>query len=434
MVTVFAVTPASYADKAGILAGDIIISINENRINDVLDYRFYLTEKKLSIKIHRGSDLFDVNITKKDRYDDIGLDFDTYLMDEKKSCRNKCVFCFIDQLPKGMRESLYFKDDDSRLSFLMGNYITLTNLSDEDIARIVKMKTSPINISVHTTNSDLRVSMMKNKNAGRVLDIMRQFAGANITMNCQIVLCRGLNDNKELIRTMTDLAALYPHVVSVSVVPAGLTKHRCGLYPLEPFSREECAEVIQTVEEFADSCLERLGSRLFFCGDELYIKAGLPLHGEEYFEGCPQLENGVGLIPSMKASFEAELEFISDFDLNKKRTISIATGEAAFDFISSLAKKLESTSPSLCCNVYKIKNDFFGENITVSGLLTGRDIFAQLSGKPLGEYLLLPSSSLRYEGDMFLDSMTVSELEEKLNTKLRFVDNDGYEFISAVLY
>ncbi len=434
VVTITNVIPGSYCDKAGIKSGDILISVDGNDINDILDYRFYITEKKISLKIHQGPELFDILISKKDEYDDIGLEFETYLMDKKRSCRNKCVFCFIDQLPCGLRESLYFKDDDSRLSFLMGNYITLTNLSENDIERIIKMKTSPINISVHTTNPELRNSMMNNKNAGKAYSIMKRFADAGIIMNCQIVLCKGLNDKAELDRSMRDLAQLYPKVASVSVVPAGLTKFRDNLYPLEPFSPDEGAKVIAQVEAFADECLEKYGSRIFFCGDEMYLKSGIPLHDEEYFEGCPQIENGVGLVPSMKASFDFEFEYVTEYDIEKPRNISVATGYAAYDFISYMVEKLKGVSPSLDCKLYKIKNNFFGENITVAGLMTGADLYEQLKDKPLGDILFLPSVTLRHEGDMFLDSMTVDELSEKLGVELRFIDNDGAEFISSVLY
>ena len=433
MVTITGVERSSPADRHGIKAGDILISINGHEIRDVLDYRFRLTEKKVTLKLHRGPELFDVTI-KKDEYGDIGLEFETYLMDCKQSCRNKCVFCFIDQLPKGLRESLYFKDDDSRLSFLMGNYITLTNLSEEDAARIIEMKTSPINISVHTTNPELRVRMMKNKNAGKVLDYMRRFADAGIELNCQIVLCKGLNDGEELCRSMRDLVELTPHLLGVSVVPAGLTDYREGLYPLELFTPEECAGVIDQVDAFAADCLEKYGSRLFFCSDEFYLRAGRPIPDEEYYEGYPQLENGVGMIRSLKTEFDEELEYLSDYDLSKPRRISIATGFAAYDFIKSLTDELMSRIPTLSCTVYKIRNDFFGHNITVAGLITGRDLATQLARAELGERLLIPSVMLRREGDMFLDDMTLGELSEKLGVEVVPTDSNGTDFVSKILY
>ena len=276
MVTITDVLPKSRAARAGIVAGDVLHKINQKEIRDVLDYRFYLAEKEITLSLSRGGSPYEVRI-KKQEYDDIGLDFETPLMDKKHSCENKCVFCFIDQLPKGMRSTLYFKDDDSRLSFLHGNYITLTNLHKEDIQRIIDMHISPINISVHTTNPELRVKMMKNKRSGEVLSYIRMLADAGITLCCQIVLCRGLNDGEELTRTMTDLAAFAPAMESTSVVPAGLTRFRDGLYPLEPFTPKECADVIRQITEFGDQCLKKHGSRLFYPADEFYIQAGLPL-------------------------------------------------------------------------------------------------------------------------------------------------------------
>lgn len=433
MVTISSVEPSSPAAKVGIRAGDILISINGQDINDVLDYRFYLTEKRVTLKLHRGPELFDVSI-KKGEYDDIGLGFDTYLMDEKHSCRNKCIFCFIDQLPCGMRDTLYFKDDDSRLSFLLGNYITLTNLSDADVDRIIEMKTSPINISVHTTNPELRIQMMKNKRAGEVLSYLRRFADAGISLNCQIVLCKGVNDGAELWRTMRDLVSYLPSLNGVAIVPAGLTDHRDGLYKLEPYTPDEAAAIIDMVDEFAAECLEKYGSRLFFCADELYLKAGRELPDDEYYEGYSQLEDGVGMIRSMQTEFDDEFEYISDYDLAKPRSLSIATGYAAYDFILSLVERLRAVSPSLDCKVYKIRNDFFGHNITVAGLVTGQDITAQLEGKPLGERLLIPSVMLRHERDRFLDDVTTNELSERLGVKLVTVESNGAEFIEKMLY
>ena len=434
MVTITGVEKASPAAKHGILPGDILISINGHDINDVLDYRFRLTEKKITLFIHRGPDLKEITI-KKDEYSDIGLEFETYLMDKKHSCRNKCVFCFIDQLPKGMRDTLYFKDDDSRLSFLMGNYITLTNLSEEDVDRIIEMKTSPINVSVHTTNPELRVKMMKNKNAGKVLSYLRRFADAGISLNCQIVLCKGINDGKELERSMTDLAALYPSLVGVSIVPAGITNYREGLCHLEPFTAEEAGEIIDTIDKFGEKCLKKFGTRLFFSSDELYIEAGRELPGEDYYEGYPQIENGVGMIRSMDGEFTDELDFLDEYDLEKPRKVSVATGAAAYDFIKSLADRLCEQVPTLECHVYKIINDFFGHNITVAGLLTGKDLANQLNGKDLGDRLLIPRVTLRSEGDVFLDDTTPEWLAEQLGgIEIVPVESTGNDFVSKVLF
>ncbi len=430
MVTVYGIVPGSDAEKSGIKAGDILHTVNGNEISDVLDYRFYLTESKVTLALERDGAFYETIIL-KEMYADIGLEFETYLMDKKRSCRNRCIFCFIDQLPKGMRKTLYFKDDDSRLSFLMGNYITLTNLKESDVDRIIKMKISPINVSVHTTNPELRVEMMKNKHAGKVLSYLERLADAGIEINAQIVLCKGVNDGSELDRTMSDLAKLYPSLTSCSVVPAGLTKFRQELFPLEPFTANECASVIKQVEKFADECYEKQGSRIFFLGDEFYIKSGTPFHSEEYYEGYPQIENGVGMISSMRDEFDFA---ISDNEITEiKRTISVATGYAAYDFICELVRKAEKAVKGLSVNVYKIKNDFFGENITVAGLLTGTDIVNQLKDKTeLGEALLLPRVMLRAEGDLTLDGYTPDAISEELGIKVEFVGSDGAEFFDAL--
>jgi len=449
LVTVYGIVPGSQAEKAGVKVGDKLYTVNGSEINDVLDYRFYLTDKKVVLSLGRDGEEYQVEIH-KEMYADIGLEFETYLMDKKHSCRNRCIFCFIDQLPKGMRETLYFKDDDSRLSFLMGNYMTLTNLNDSDIERIIKMHISPVNVSVHTTNPELRVQMMKNKRAGEVLKYLDRLASAGIELNCQIVLCNGINDGEELKRTMFELAelnALRDAVNSVSVVPSGLTRFREKLYPLKPFSPEQCREVIKIVTEFGDACIERYGKRIFFCGDEFYIKGNVPFPDEEFYEGYPQIENGVGMITSMKTEFDWATEDIQVENSSKeresserngvKRTVSVATGYAAYDFIRELADRTEQLFEGLKINVYKIKNEFFGENITVAGLLTGQDILAQL--KPhaengeLGEKLVLPRVTLRAEGDLFLDGMTPDQLSEGLGgIKLVFNESDGAAFINVL--
>lgn len=433
MVTITSVKKGSRAYRAGIEVGDRLVKINGNEINDVLDYRFYLTDTELLIEIERNGERNEALI-KKGEHDDIGLDFETPLMDKKHSCKNKCVFCFIDQLPKGMRESLYFKDDDSRLSFLHGNYVTLTNMTDADIDRIIKMHISPINISVHTTNPELRCKMMSNKRAGYVLDYIKRLADAGIKIEAQIVLCKGLNDGEELDRTMHDLAAMYPAVQSVSVVPAGLTKYREGLYPLEPFDREDCREVLKQVNSFAQKCYDFYGSRVIFCSDEFYIKAGLPMPPEDFYEGYPQLDNGVGMVTSMKTEFMREIEYIDDYkkDFTPKHK-SLATGRAAYPLIAHMARILCEIVPGLTVDVYLIENNFFGENITVAGLITGKDLAEQLAGEELGDELLLPEVMLRDGEDVFLCGMTLDELSEKLRVKITVVAIDGAEFIEKML-
>ena len=434
MVKIISVDKHSRADGAGILAGDNLISINGREICDVLDYRFFLAERSILLKLSREGECFEVTI-KKQQYDDIGLDFETPLMDKKHSCENKCIFCFIDQLPKGMRKTLYFKDDDSRLSFLHGNYITLTNLHDKDIDRIIEMHISPVNVSVHTTNPELRVKMMHNKRAGEVLSYLKRLADAGISLCGQIVLCKGINDGKELDRSMRDLSALFPAMQSVSIVPAGLTRYRHGLYPLEGFSPEESAAVIDQVDRFAKEFEEANGSRMFFCSDEFYLRSSRPLPEESYYEGYPQIENGVGMITSLMTEFRTELDFLEDYlpQYRAPRHVSIATGVAAYDTVKAMATELEACIEGLQVDVHKIINRFFGESITVSGLLTGGDIIAQLEGKELGDLLLFPGNALRADGDLFLDDLSPEMLSEKLSVPVSPAGNSGADFICDVL-
>ena len=430
MVKITDVEHRSHAERAGILPGDTLLCINGNEINDVLDYRFYLTERRVEITYLRDGEERLAVITKGE-YSDIGLGFETPLMDKKRSCKNGCIFCFIDQNPAGMRESIYFKDDDSRLSFLHGNYITLTNLTDADVDRIVKMRFSPINVSIHTTNPDLRVKMMKNKRSGEVLDYLRRFYEAGLSMCGQIVLCRGINDGEELLRSMRDLSQYYDRMGSVSIVPAGLTKHRDGLYPLTDFSPEEAAAVIDMVEAFATEHKAKTGSRMFFLADEFYLKAGRELPDADYYEGYPQLENGVGMIRSFDEDFALGEEDAEVSD--KPRTVSIATGVAAYPKMLEYATRVKKTRPQMQTKVYKIINHFFGESITVAGLLTGKDILEQLSGEDLGEVLYIPQNALRAGEETFLCGMTVSELSEKLGISVVPMSADGYELATALL-
>lgn len=434
MVEITEVHGHSRAEKAGVHAGDILLSINGKAIVDVLDYRFYLADSHITLALRRDGKDFTVTMDKGE-YDDIGLEFATPLMDQKHHCENKCIFCFIDQLPKGLRDTLYFKDDDSRLSFLHGNYITLTNLSERDVDRIINMHITPINISVHTTNPELRVRMMKNKHAGEVLSYLEKFKEGGTHMRGQIVLCKNVNDGEELLRTMRDLKALYPAMDSVSIVPAGLTKFRDGLYPLESFTKEECRAVIKTVTAFGDKCLAEIGTRLFYPADELYIKGELPLPEAEFYEDFTQIENGVGMIASMQEEFGIELAFLPDYITalgGEKRCVSIATGAAAYDFIKSMCDRLMLLCKDLTIHVYKITNHFFGEEITVSGLLTGKDLYEQLSEKELGNVLLLPRNTLRAEEDLFLCGMSKEELSKKLSVPIDFCCDDGCELVSKI--
>ena len=434
MVKITDVLMGSRSYKAGLLAGDVLISINGNEIKDVLDYRFYLTEKKVTLLLSRDGKEYSVEI-KKGEYDDIGLDFETPLMDKKHSCKNKCIFCFIDQNPEGLRESLYFKDDDSRLSFIHGNYVTLTNMSQTDVDRIIKMRMSPINISVHTTNPDLRVKMMKNKHSGEVLKYLNDFADAGLSMCGQIVLCRGVNDGEELRRSLTDLAALYPSMSSVAIVPAGLTKFRDKLYPLTDFTAQEEGEIIDLINSFGDYHKQKHGTRLFYAADEFYLKSGREIPDTDYYEDYTQIENGVGMLRSCMDEFNMALSDAEEFLENKdnKRSVSLATGVAAYPMIKEQVDRLCRICPNLNVNIYKIINRFFGESITVSGLLTGKDMYEQLCGRPLGEELLIPENSLRHGEEVFLCGMTVSELSDKLGVPVRTAGSDGYELAEAIL-
>ena len=430
MVKITGVKPHSRAEKAKITVGDILVSINGHDITDVLDYRFYLAERRVEIEYLRDGETKTAVITKGE-YSDIGLGFETPLMDKKQTCKNGCIFCFIDQNPKGMRESIYFKDDDSRLSFLHGNYITLTNLTDKDVDRIVKMRFSPINVSIHTTNPELRVKMMKNKRSGEVLRYLDDFYAAGLSMCGQIVLCRGINDGEELLRTMRDLSRYYDRMASVSVVPAGLTKHRDGLYPLADFTSEEASAVIDTVEKFALEHKAKTGSRMFFLADEFYLKAGRKIPDADYYEEYPQLENGVGMLRSLTEDFALGLE---DAEVSDRAvTVSVATGVAAYPTMVDIATRVEKLRKGMQIKVYKIINNFFGETITVAGLLTGRDLYEQLKDKMLGDVLFVPQNALRSGEETFLCGMTVSELSEKLGVKVVPAPCDGYELATALL-
>ena len=434
MVKIEFVEKNSRAYRAGIKCGDFLDKINGREINDVLDYRFFLAEKNVALSILRDGERLTVEI-KKSQYDDIGLDFETPLMDKKHSCENKCIFCFIDQLPRGMRKTLYFKDDDSRLSFLHGNYITLTNLHDKDIDRIIEMHISPVNISIHTTNPELRVKMMHNKRAGEVLSYIKRLSDAGISLCGQIVLCKGINDGEELSRSMRDLCEFFPAMQSVSIVPAGLTRFREKLYPLEGFSKEEAARVLEQVNSFGEKMRDRHGVRMFYCADEFYLKAEQALPDEDYYDGYPQIENGVGMITSTLSEFYDELDYIDEYlgEVKLPRTVSVATGVAAYDTVISMARALEERVNGLRINVYKIINNFFGESITVAGLLTGKDISEQLHGKDLGEALFFPENALRADGDLFLDDISPEDLGKTLGVTARPAHNDGAQFIKDML-
>ena len=429
-VIIKSVTKNSICYKKGVKEGWTLVSINGNEITDVLDYEFYLKEKKLILCFKDNGKTIMKKITKA-QYDEIGLEFETYLMDAQRSCANKCIFCFIDQLPKGMRKSLYFKDDDSRLSFLMGNYITLTNLKDSDIERIIKMHISPINISVHTMNPELRVEMMKNKRAGDCLKYLKMLSDAGIKMNIQLVLCRGINDGKELRYSLEKLSEYVPQVMSIAAVPVGLTKFRDGLCELRGYDKDSSAEVIEILNEFGNKFMKNHGTRLCYPADEFFIKAGYEMPDAEYYEEFSQIENGVG----MWASFRSQvIEAVADFDDDDtERSVSIATSVSAYKLFEEIVDLLQEKWHNLHIDLYCVKNDFFGHSINVAGLITGQDYFNQLTGKSLGSELFISTNSLKNDEDIFLDDMTLDELSEKLNVKITPVENDGYILVQRIL-
>ena len=430
-VVIGEVIKGSAAYRAGIKAGDTLVSLNGEEIVDVLDYRFYQNDTKIIVGFLNAKGRLKTKTVKKKAEDELGLCFETYLMDKQHSCKNKCIFCFIDQLPKGMRDSLYFKDDDSRLSFLFGNYITLTNLTEHEVSRIIKMHISPVNISVHTTNPELRVKMMKNKQAGEALKIMRRFNEAGIRMNCQLVLCPDYNDGEELKRTLKDLSAMIDNIGSIAAVPVGLTKFREGLTELKSFDKKGALEVIEILDFFGEASLKETGERKFFASDEFYILAEKPIPEAEFYGDFLQLENGVGLWALLRDEANRATHDLGE--CNGAREVSIATGVSAYPLIMEIVDKLTFKCHNLKVNVYPIRNDFFGEKITVSGLITGGDILNQLKDKPLGEELLIPSSMLRFENDLFLDDMHIDTLGEKLGVKITAVNNDGYELAFKIL-
>lgn len=428
-VKIYNVTKGSHAEKAGIKSGETLLKINSNEIVDVLDYRFYQVNRQLSLEISDGKNIRTVEIAKGE-YDEIGLEFETYLMDEQHSCRNKCIFCFIDQLPKGLRKSLYFKDDDSRLSFLFGNYITLTNITEHEIERIIKMHISPINVSVHTTNPELRCKMMNNRFAGDALKNLKRFADAGITLNCQIVACPGINDGDELLRTMRDLENL--GVEMTAIVPVGLTAYRDGLYPLVPYNKETAAQTLDLIEQYGDMCKEKHGRRIFFAGDEFYILAEREIPSPEFYEDFSALEDGVGMIAYLSDDVKWALEELEN-DENPNHTVTVACGTGVFPFMKKIMAMINEKFPNITINTQPIKNNFFGGGVNVSGLVTGGDLINQLKGKNIGERLIISSSMLRFENDLFLDDVSTDDVERELKVELIAVNNNGADLVNAII-
>lgn len=427
--------PGSIAEELEIEKGDILIAINGNKIEDIFDYQYYTQEEYIEVLVRKPSGeewLLEID---KEYDEDLGITFENGLMDEYRSCCNKCIFCFIDQMPKGMRDTLYFKDDDSRLSFLQGNYVTLTNMSEEDIERIIRYNLSPINVSFQTTNPELRCKMLNNRFAGQALEKAWKLARAGITMNGQIVLCKGVNDGEELERSIRDLSQYLPNLESVSVVPVGLSKYRDGLFPLEPFMKEDAVEVLSVIHRWQEKLYSEYGMHFIHASDEWYILAGEELPEEERYDGYLQLENGVGMLRLLINEFNEALGGLNHAEniVIPAKTISIATGKLAYTFIHDMAEKLMARYPQLDIHVYGIRNDFFGEMITVSGLVTGQDLLEQLKDKELGDKLLLPQNMLRSGETIFLDDITVDEIEKALQVEIDIVKSSGQDFIEAVL-
>ena len=425
------IKPNSIAKELEIEPGDVLLAINDEELTDIFDYQFMTEDEYLTILIEKpDGEQWELEI-EKDMDEDIGLVFEQGLMDDYKSCSNKCIFCFIDQMPPGMRETLYFKDDDSRLSFLQGNYITLTNMKDADIDRIIRFNLAPINISIHTMNPELRCKMLHNRFAGDALKKIDRLFEAGIPMNGQIVLCKGVNDGAELDFSIREMMKYQPMLQSVSVVPVGLTKFREGLYPLESFDSDDAGKVIDMIESYQKISFEKYGNHFIHASDEWYLLAGRELPPEESYDGYIQLENGVGMMRLMDTEFNAALEEAEFSDVHI--TVTAVTGVLAYPFISSLAERLKVKFPNVEVNVAGIRNDFFGEKITVAGLLTGQDIYAQLKDRHLGDALILPTVVLRSGEDVFLDDMTVGELSQKLGVPIRITDCSGGGFLETVL-
>ena len=430
------IIPGSPAAKTKIVPGDAVCKINGHIINDVLDYEYHSYDSRLIIELVTEDNRVKLIKLFKQEGTDLGLEFETYLMDKERSCANKCIFCFIDQLPDGMRESLYYKDDDVRLSFLQGNYVTLTNLSEQDLKRMIDLRISPINVSVHSLDPELRAFLLGTKAAGRGVDALKTIANAGIKLNCQIVCCPGINDGPELSKTIEGFIKLGQSINSVSIVPVGLTKHRQGLMELRPFDKTLALQTVKLVENYAENCMKSHGSRQFFCADELFMMAGLELPDNEFYEDYPQLENGVGMMRLFITEFEEALKQEGETVLSAIEAapaFSIVTGVLAHKYLENLLDTTIKKYGTIKGDVHAIRNDFFGESVTVSGLITGRDIISQLKGKTLGSKLLIPQNMLRHGEEVFLDDVTVTEISNALGVPVRILRQSGADLVKEIL-
>lgn len=430
---VYKVLPGSIAEELEVEPGDVLVSVNDHAIEDIFDYHYYMNEEYLTVVIRKpDGEEWELEI-EKEYEDDLGIEFENGLMDDYKSCHNKCIFCFIDQMPKGMRDTLYFKDDDSRLSFLQGNYVTLTNMKEHDLDRIIEYKLGPINISVQTMNPELRCKMLNNRFAGDALKKLDRLYEAGIPMNGQIVLCKGVNDGAELERSIQELMKYMPVMESVSVVPVGLSKYRDGLYPLEPFEKEDACKVIDMIEKYQKECYEKYGLHFIHASDEWYLLAERELPTEDNYDGYIQLENGVGMLRLLRDEFAEALRQLGTEEVTKEEYhITIATGRLAAPTLQELSEDFSKKFPQAKIQVVPIRNDFFGEMITVSGLLTGQDLIAQLKDKELGEKLLLPCNLLRSGEEVFLDDITLDELKKTLQVPIDIVKSSGQDLVSCL--
>lgn len=427
------VVPYSIAEECAIEKGDIIDKIDGNEIKDFLDFKFYTASDYYVLTvIKKDGEVEEIEVYNDD-YEELGVEFENQLMDEPRRCKNNCIFCFMDQLPKDVRPTMVFKDDDVRLSFLQGNYVTLTNLTEEDIERIIRLKISPINVSVHATDPQVRHMMLKNPNAKKCLDIMKRFRDGGIYMNGQIVLCKGINDGEILEKTITDLEELYPYIKSISIVPVGLSRHREGLFPLKEFTSDDLSEVIDLVSPYQQEFLEKYGTSLVYLSDEFYIKSGRRLPSYEHYEDFPQIENGVGMAAVFIKEFNDCMDSDDEYDVTKVKKKTIVTSKIMHKILSDMIEKMEEKWGKLPVELVEITNNFFGENIIVTGLICGSDIVSQLKCRDLGEEILLCDNMIKGGTELFLDDYTVSMVEKELDTKVVLVANDGWDFVESVM-